>query len=793
MNSRRFEEARAVFVDITNQDPGDADAWYMLSAINGMLGDIDEADRCCRRVLALQPDRAEAHVVLGNILRSQGKRDAAEASYQTAIQLNPGLAVAYLNLGNLQLQQEQYDKAVHNYRKAVTHASDDAQIKAVGEKGRFLVQENRLDEARLLFDHLCRAHPEDAQAWYTLSVIHGSLGEINAAGECCRRVLAIQPDHSGAHANLGNVFFHHRRFDEAIAQYQEALASDPQNNSALHNMGKACQTDDHIGKYIEHYRRVITHLPNPAEARITFSEVMEYTFAFPTEYTSWLDEELQACFSTVGADYQPLGLIAAHLLKLKHHIGAPVKGDDDHLRAMAERIAGDNLFLMMLTKVVNKEADIELLLTKVCGVLLLDYCRLGRLDPREAGLVLALAYQGFNNEYVFSTDAEEERRVADLRQEIERSVASLIAPNKVLEEKLLVFGMFDRISTLSCKERLSRMPLQGWSESFRSFLTEALLNPLEEESIKEEIVSLAEITHSTSKLVQSQYEENPYPRWVVTARKTKENIRLRLQSTFPHFTPPSFLDGPVQILAAGCGTGKQAIQAALGYRDVEILAVDISKSSLAYAERMARMYNVTNIKFMHGDILDLGNLDRRFHIIDCIGVLHHMKDPLAGWKVLAGLLVEEGLMQIGLYSESARKVVVEARGLIEREGLAADTSTIRDFRARVLRRELGEPLYEMSSNSPDFYSTSTCRDLLFHYQEHRYTLSRLRKELRELRLDFTGFKGFRNVNIASSYSSHFPEDVDMTNLVLWERFEKLYPNTFGEMYHFWCQKQRNAA
>jgi tetratricopeptide (TPR) repeat protein/ubiquinone/menaquinone biosynthesis C-methylase UbiE len=793
MSGRRLEEAKAVFTEISRLDPEDAETWYMLSSINGMLGNIAEAGGCCRRVLSLQPDNAEAHVILGNVLASQGQFDAAAAAYEKAIELNRDLPIAYFNLGNLQLRQERYDKAADNYCRAMQLNPVPAQTEAVRKKAQILMQRHRFEEAAQVFAHLCQVNPRDAEAWYDLSNAQGNLGKVDEAGECCRRVLEIQPDHSGAHTNLGNVLFHRREFGEAVGHYLKALAQDPHNIVALHNLGRVCQSDEDIARYIEHYRRVINSLPDSAAARAAFSEVMDYTFVFPAEYMPWLDEELQQCYAADGINYQLLGPVTARLLKLKYHIQPPADDDETYVENMSGRITSDGLFLMMMEKSVNKDADIELLLIKVRRRLLLNYRRERSLSPDAVKLALALAYQGINNEHVFSVDAEEEAHVADMRREIEENVPSLDAPGNALEEMLLIFGMYEDLSSLTCREHLSRLPPAEWSEAFRAFLTEALLNPLEEQRIKEKIVSLGEIADRTSQLVQSQYEENPYPRWVVTSRKGKENIRQKLQATFPHFTPPAFVDGPIRMLAAGCGTGMQAIQAALGYRDVEIVAVDISNSSLAYAARMARKYGVENIEFMQGDILDLAGLDRRFHVIECIGVLHHMEDPLAGWRVLAGLLVEGGLMQIGLYSEAARKVVVEARDIIRNEGLASDKNAIRDFRARVLRREWGDDLYQMSRNSPDFYSVSSCRDLLFHYQEHRYTLPQLRRELDELKLNFIGFKGFRNANTAGLYRSQFPQDTNMNNLELWERFEELYPNTFGEMYHFWCQRTQAGA
>jgi SAM-dependent methyltransferase len=245
------------------------------------------------------------------------------------------------------------------------------------------------------------------------------------------------------------------------------------------------------------------------------------------------------------------------------------------------------------------------------------------------------------------------------------------------------------------------------------------------------------------------------------------------------------MDGPIQMLIAGCGTGKHPIQTA-SYENVEITAIDISKSSLAYGMRMAQKYGVTNIKFMQGDILQLAKLNKRFHIIESVGVLHHMEDPLAGWRVLSDLLVEGGLMSIGLYSELARKSIVAARRVIQNEGLTPNIYNIRNFRKRILQRQLDNDICGLS-NVNDFYSSSECRDLLFHSTEHRYTLPQVGKSLDDLKLDFLGFV-FDSLKTPNSYREHFPADHDMKNLLLWDQYEKLYPNTFIGMYKFWCQK-----
>ena len=610
---------------------------------------------------------------------------------------------------------------------------------------------------------------------------------MDEAGDCCRRVLAIQPDHVEAHINLGHVFFRHRKFDEAITQYEIALESNPQSISALNNLAKACQAGDKIQKYVARYRKAIEVLPDPTEARAVFIGVIKNIHL--SKYDPWLDEELQKYFTTPGIDYRASTTFTAQLLKLKYKIEAPVAHDDGALRNLIDPIASDKLFLIFLENSVNTDDSLEALLTKVRHELLLDYFREKTVDRAKLGLIASLAFQGLNNEYVLAVDEEEDRLLAALRQDIEQSVPLIHSPNEDLEGKLFVFGMYESLYLLACRKHLSRMPRAAWSEYFRPILEQMLINPLEEEKIKSEIAQISDVEDQTSQLVQSQYEENPYPRWVSITDIRKRNISVVLKQWFPHFTPPAFLNGPIQILVAGCGTGKHPIQVALSYENAEITAVDLSKSSLAYASRMARKYNVRNIHFLQGDILQLSSLQKQFHIIECSGVLHHMEDPLRGWKILTDLLVKDGLIYVGLYSEIARRQIVAAREIIKNENILPDRRSIRKFRERILRREFGDLIYELSRKSYDFYSISGCRDLLFHFKEHRFTLPQINAALAELNLEFIGFI-LDSAETADRYREQFPEDQEMRNLLFWDKFENTYPASFARMYQLWCQNKK---
>jgi SAM-dependent methyltransferase len=252
---------------------------------------------------------------------------------------------------------------------------------------------------------------------------------------------------------------------------------------------------------------------------------------------------------------------------------------------------------------------------------------------------------------------------------------------------------------------------------------------------------------------------------------------------FPHAGRALSVPQRPSILIAGCGTGWQVALTAPPNPDSRILAVDLSRASLAYAARRAQESGIRNVEFAQADILELGRLEERFDVIECTGVLHHLHDPVAGWRVLVGLLAPGGKMMVGLYSETARRGVVAARRLIEQRGFAADLRGMRAARAAILALPRDDPA-RLVTRTVDFYTRSGCRDLLFHVQEHRYTLRSIEAILADLGLEFLGFE-FESSAMVLEYRQEYPLDPAATSLANWTEFETRHPDTFNAMYQFW--------
>ena len=105
------------------------------------------------------------------------------------------------------------------------------------------------------------------------------------------------------------------------------------------------------------------------------------------------------------------------------------------------------------------------------------------------------------------------------------------------------------------------------------------------------------------------------------------------------------------------------------------------------------------------------------------------------------------------------------------------------FRELVIKSD--EEHHKLILNAIDFYSTSMFRDLLFHVQEHRFTIPRIRDYLDELGLFFCGFE---SAPIVESFTRINGASDALYDLQKWEVYENDNPRTFAGMYQFWCQK-----
>jgi SAM-dependent methyltransferase len=306
------------------------------------------------------------------------------------------------------------------------------------------------------------------------------------------------------------------------------------------------------------------------------------------------------------------------------------------------------------------------------------------------------------------------------------------------------------------------------------------LEPAEEALALQDIPRLTRIDNAISITVKQQYEESPYPKWIGVARRGQPKSIARYFAEKFGFRVDS--KKHANMLVAGCGTGRHAIEAAWAFRDTEVMAFDLSSRSLAYALRKTRELGLSNLRYCQADILDLDGVGQ-FDIIECVGVLHHLEFPWEGFRALLRHLEPGGLMKVGLYSRVARQRISDVRKYGGTQG--ASEQDIRRLRQELIG-SMDAGALKGIIDSHDFYSLGSCRDLLFHVQEHVLTLDEIQSVLDDMNLTFIGFE--IDEAVLTSYQTQFPSDPQCRNLAQWKLFEQKNPDTFRNMYQLWLQK-----
>ena len=575
-----------------------------------------------------------------------------------------------------------------------------------------------------------------------------------------------------SYCDLGEVYSYMGNKNEAVITFENAIKIDPKCHKAYACIAELLLSEGHIFHAIDYFVLAIQAKPDSLQYRQAFLTLAQHLQikAFNKDVKAILTDSLKIkdlSFSkTTGVWWQ-------HLQKdpsFKDILKAVGKDQKDTYAAFKKasttnhRAYLDPYFLLGIKTDLIPFLPFEKLMTYLRRFMLEQYDAQKPVfsESDYVQVATALANNCLLTDYVFNSTGEEQNKIKTLKDSKDKDLRLL--------------------SVLACYESIYKIPgMVEISSKYKATAPEFIDTHINDfaiqKEIRESITAITKISEGTSALVREQYEEFPYPRWTNYDRATfNEEIEGR------------FRNGKFNMLNAGCGTGHEAICLGSLFPDSKVLAVDLSRTSLAFGIKRARDYNIKNVDFKQGDILLLGDAVKdRFDYIVSAGVLHHMKEPSKGLAVLNGLLKPDGIMRLGLYSQIGHRFHMIAQKIIREKGFKSDADDIRRFRAEANDILDKNTIDNLCSYYRDYFTLPECRDLLFHVQEHRFTIPQIEEFLAAQNLEFMQF--YTDALTLQKYKKAYPNDKDCNNLGNWDDFEKKNPDTFKSMYMFWCRKK----
>lgn len=578
-------------------------------------------------------------------------------------------------------------------------------------------------------------NPQNFRCYNLMGQIHGSKGNLEEAITCYLNALKINPRLAIAYKNLGMLYLKQKDWAKGMNALANAVLYDPQNLK-YKQLFVASFANFKISGFDPGIKRVLSSCLE--------EDLLSHTFL----RDNWL----------ITLDSDP------------DFVLLPQIDPTQSFSSFSENVSLENLaseltnpyLLLGLKRLYITSIKYEKILTNIRQLLLLKLDVNDTIYDDLLPFIQNLALQCWLNEYVYTETEEEEELAQGLQKDLEKECKN----TKEYILKLSLLGCYRPLYKLKNAEDISGTFKSHKNPDFKYLITTQIQEPLEELEIRKTVPIHEGIANKISQDVRDQYEENPYPRWKTIGTNNEINSDRK----------------EMDILVAGCGTGQQPASIASLYPRSQFLCVDLSLSSLSYAIRQCRTLNLDRLTFMQGDILQLGSLEKRFDKIYCSGVLHHMEQPEEGLKVLKGLLKPEGMMQLSLYSEVARPHIVAARAYIKEHNLKSTPKDIRRMRDIIIDHP--DKLIRDCMSAADFFTLSQCRDLLFHVQEHRFTIPKIKDMLDRHNLSFLGFFYFSG-NEIQQFIERFPEEGSIKDLDKWELFEKERPSFFiNKMYNF---------
>ncbi len=642
-----------------------------------------------------------------------------------------------------------------------------------------LFDKKKFDQLLKLSNELIDEFPNSILIQNIQGVVYTELKNYKLAKNLFIKVINLRPNYTDGHYNLANVFNKLDEKEKAIESYNKVIELDINYFKAHNNLGNIYRKKGLNKRAIECYLSTLEINSNYKVAYYNLAGVLQFYI---------LDEE-----------NKNINKYLLHLLKEKIIVrpnsiapnilnGLFLNTDlKNNLSLIKDKITNEdfnnvlenlqkNSLLMQFMKVCPiPDYYIEKNFVKIRKKILNQAYKLN-IDKNHINFLISLSMQCFLNEYIYEQSKDEIEKI----KKIDERIKNNLKENKEISDlDILCLLCYEPLTNFSWSNKVK------FSDKLKEIFKLHLNQNKIEIQISKSIKSISKVEDRVSIKVKKQYEENPYPRWEnlglsIEPREIKEvindsDLNLDLKKITNSENP--------EILIAGCGTGQHAITTASKYQKSKILALDLSFKSLSYAKRKANELKINNIDFIQGDILDLESIDRKFDIIESVGVLHHMNNPFKGWKILTSCLNNDSLMLIGLYSEKARQHIKEIKNKINKLKLPSNYKDIIKFRKDLI--ENNNDHWNLIKSSPDFYTVSGVRDLLFNVQERRFTISKIKEYLNKLELRFLGFE---DQLIKEKFKVIYTNKDDLYNLDKWEEYEKNNPRTFAGMYQFWCKK-----
>jgi tetratricopeptide (TPR) repeat protein len=194
--------------------------YNICGAAHTVIGQNDEAIRCYKQAITINPNFADANYNMGISLKNRGDLKDAILSFKEAVRIKPDYADAFNNMGNTLIALGDIDGAIESYIRAI------------------------------------EISPNYAEAYNNKGAAFQDKGDLDAAIACYKRAIDINPDYCEAHRNLSHLIDYsivNEHFIQLKRVYSVNGLTDDQRCNLNFALAKAHEDLGEFGKAFCHF------------------------------------------------------------------------------------------------------------------------------------------------------------------------------------------------------------------------------------------------------------------------------------------------------------------------------------------------------------------------------------------------------------------------------------------------------------------------------------------------------------------------------------------------------------
>jgi tetratricopeptide (TPR) repeat protein len=282
-------------------------------------GKAEQAVPQLKKTIELAPSIQGAHLFLGIAEYQRNNLEAARAALKQEIAINPKNIEALTWLGIVELAADKPDAAIPPLDDAAKLAPNDMDVLDYRARAHSLV-------ANESYTHMRELDPDSWHVHRALGQAYADMGNSQQAIKEYQAALAKQPGNADLYEALGSEYQKMSQFDQAARAYESELKLNPDNPIALYNLGKIDVEQEHPADGVSLLQKAVPLLQHPAPGFFYLGLGMA-KLGHDQEAVTWLEKSLDAGPS----DFIKRGAYF-HLARLYQRLHRP----DDAARALAE-------------------------------------------------------------------------------------------------------------------------------------------------------------------------------------------------------------------------------------------------------------------------------------------------------------------------------------------------------------------------------------------------------------------------------------------------------------------------